>query len=231
MKPVAVIPARGGSKRLPRKNILDVKGAPMISYPIAAALESHLFETILVSTEDKEIAGVAEKYGAEVLERPLELATDRAGVVQVCSQVLETLEGQGRLPECFCCIYATALFITPGDLRDSFEKIMADKGPDVVMGVSEFNLQPVQALEQTPGGTLEFKWPQYLRVQSQFHPELVASNGTLYWARTRPFMENPDFYPKKLQGHRIPWIRAIDIDTPEDLENARRLMGALTPEG
>jgi len=219
---VALIPARGGSKRLPRKNILAVNGAPMLSYPVRAALGSNLFDRVIVSTEDQEIAGVAMGVGAEVLERPEDLAQDRSTVAQVCTHALEALGEEGVYPQCFCCIYATALFISSADIRGAYEKFGRDEGADVVMGVSEFNLQPVHALENR-SGYLSHKWPGYRGMQSQFQPELVASNGTLYWARTSAFMKSPTFYPEKLKGYPIPWIRAIDMDTPEDLEIARIL--------
>lgn len=94
--------------------------------------------------------------------------------------------------------------------------------PDVVMGVSKFNLQPVQALIEKDK-FLSAKWPEYYCMQSQHHPGLVASNGTLYWARTKHFLKTKTFYPEKLKGYEISWIRAIDIDTPEDLKIAEML--------
>ncbi len=220
MNRVAIIPARGGSKRLPRKNVLPIQGKPMLTYPVQTAQKSKMFDRIIVSTEDEEIKQVALEAGAEVFQRPEELARDRARVVQVCKHVLDVLGGQNIHPEFFCCIYATAIFIIPEDIKNSFQLFNQEQSPDVVMGVSEFNLHPVQALEDKEG-FLHPKWPEYLGVQSQFHPRLVASNGTLYWARTSCFEQNPSFYCKKLSGYTIPKQRAIDLDTQEDLELAR----------
>ncbi len=222
MTRVAIIPARGGSKRLPRKNIIPVMGKPALFYPIQAALKTGLFDQVIVSTEDDEIARAARASGARVMPRPPDLARDEAGVVQVCSHVLEKLDTQGIRPAVFCCIYATAIFITSKDINDAFKQLDACDGTDVVMGVSEFNLQPVQALE-TKDGFLRHKWPEYQGVQSQLQPKLMASNGTFYWAKTAPFLENNSFYPQGLKGYSIPWIRAIDLDTPDDLENVRML--------
>lgn len=191
----------------------------MLAYPIKNALESRLFDRVIVSTEDKEIREVASESGAEVMHRPESLAGDRSRVVQVCKHVLDVLKEQGTCPEFFCCIYATAILITSQDLKDSFQLFYEEPIPDVVMGVTEFNLPPVQALEGKDG-FLTPKWPEYLSLQSQFHPHLVASNGTLYWARTSSFEQNPSFYCQKLKGYTIPRIRAIDLDTPEDLEFA-----------
>ena len=222
MRRVAIIPARGGSKRLPRKNVLTILGQPMLAHPVKNALESKLFDRVIVSTEDSEIEKAALEAGAEVFKRPEELAQDRSTVVQVCKHTLEVLNNQNEFPEFFCCIYATAIFITGKDLKDSFQLFYEKPEPDVVMGVSDFNLHPVQALEESDG-FLAPKWPEYLGMQSQFHPRLVASNGTIYWARTRYFIQNPNFYCTRLKGFKIKKMRAIDLDTKEDLEYAKSI--------
>ena len=221
MNRVAIIPARGGSKRLPRKNILEIMGRPMLSYPVGAALKSGLFSQVIVSTEDEEISAIAESAGARVV-RPAALAQDRATVVQVCLHVLSVLKRERQLPVLFCCIYPTAVFITPADLAGSAALMDEPPPADVVMAVSEYNLPPVQALE-TAGGFLRPKWPEYVSLQSQFHPELVADTGTLYWARTGAFQAEMTFYSRRLKGFAIARKRAVDIDTPQDLDVARTL--------
>jgi N-acylneuraminate cytidylyltransferase len=218
---VAIIPARGGSKRLPRKNVLEVAGRPMLAYPIFCALESELFDAVLVSTDDEEIAELARRAGASVIDRPAELAVDRSTVVQVCLHALEVIDG--RLPGVFCCIYATAIFLTPKHLRASGKLLDAAPPADVVMGVSEYHIHPVLALKEGDG-YLTRMWPEYSGVQSQFYPCLVASNGTLYWARTDAFRRERTFYANRLRGYLIPRHEAVDIDTSEDLELARRMM-------
>jgi pseudaminic acid cytidylyltransferase len=220
---VAIIPARGGSKRLPRKNILPVLGKPVLFYPVQAALKTGLFDQVIVSTEDDQIKQMAGKCGAGVMERPEQLARDQASVVQVCQDVLEQLDGRGIHPTRFCCIYATALFITPKDLQDSFSLMEQCADTDMVMGVSTFNLQPLQALEPQENGYLKPRWPEYNRLQSQRHPKFVASNGTFYWADTQAFLRDKTFYPDRLRGYEIPWIRSIDLDTTEDYENVKCL--------
>jgi pseudaminic acid cytidylyltransferase len=223
MTKIAIIPARGGSKRLPRKNILQVSGKPALFYPIQAALKTGLFDRVIVSTEDEQIKKAALDCGAEVLERPCELARDRVGVVRVCQGVLEELSNEGMESAYFCCIYATAVFITPEDLEKSFLLMEASGDVRVVMGVSKFNLSPVQALELTENGYLKPKWPDYNGLQSQLHPDLVASNGTFYWAKTKAFLREKTFYGDKLKGYEIPWLRAIDMDTIEDYKNVEVL--------
>ena len=222
MTNIAIIPARGGSKRLPRKNILPVMEKPMLSYPVETARKSKLFDQVIVSTEDSAIKAAALQCHARVIERPKEIAGDRSTVAQVCEHVLTTLAGEGTSCLWFCCIYATALFLTPKDLEDSFNLGQTFPKADVIMGVSRFNLQPLQALEKEKDGFLRPRWAEHNR-QSQFHPDLVASNGTLYWARTKSFLEKKTFYTERLIGYEIPWIRAIDVDTPEDYQTARLL--------
>lgn len=225
MKKIAIIPARGGSKRLPRKNMIQFLGKPMLTYPIETAIRSELFDQVIVSTEDDEIAVIAKGAGARVMKRPEELAQDRRSVKEVCLQVLDELNREGLQPDFFCCIYATAVFLTMQDLIDSYSLISVVPASDVVMGVSEFNLQPVQALVEVDG-FLKPQWPEYEGVQSQFQPRLVASNGTLYWTRVCTFRQTKSFYGGKVRGYEMPWIKAIDIDTPADLEIAT-LIGPL----
>lgn len=217
---VAIIPARGGSKRLPKKNILPILGRPMLSYPIKSAIKSKMFEKVIVSTEDSEIMTEAQNYGAETLSRPLHLAKDRSTVAQVCLHVLDVLRGMNIVPEYFCCLYATAVFITPDDIVKSFRKFSEEPTADVVMGISEYHLHPMQAMEERHG-FLNPKWPEYTKIQSQFFPKLVASNGTLYWARTNSFNSKNSFYVRRLKGYFINRFRAIDINTEEDLFMAR----------
>lgn len=219
---VALIPARGGSKRLPRKNILPVLGRPVIHYPVKAALDSGCFDRIIVSTEDEEIRDIAMEAGAQVMERPGHLAQDRSTVAQVCVDALARLAGQDIKPDWFCCIYPTAIFITPEDLCASVALMENNNRANCVMGISDFNLQPLQSLEKDENGFLKPRW-QDCTHQSQFHPELVASNGTLYWCRTESFLQQKSFYTDKMIGYKIPWIRAIDLDTPEDYDIACRI--------
>lgn len=230
MKHVAIIPARGGSKRLPGKNIIPISGKPAISYPIEAALKARIFDRVIVSTEDEEIKDISKNCGAEVFDRPEELAGDKVGVVDVCMDVLKKLGEDGISPDSFCCIYATAVFLQPSDLIKSCRILEQHPEGDVVMGVSKYNLQPDQAMVDE-GGVLKPRWPDLVRLQSQDKEGQVASNGTLYWAETKKFLRQKSFYVEKMMGYEIPWMRAIDIDTPEDLENARLLAPLfLTPK-
>ena len=222
MNRVAIIPARGGSKRLPRKNILPVNDKPMLSYPIKIALESKLFNEVIVSTEDSEIASIAKDYGASVYKRPDELAKDRSTVAEVCLNVIGQLSQANKRPEIFCCLYATAIFIRTKDIKASYKILKRNEDTEFVMGVSSYNLHPVQALIKK-NDYLEPMWPEYQKLQSQFYPELVASNGTLCWAKTEAFYETRSFYGDKLKGYLIPRTQIVDVDTQEDIDVVREL--------
>lgn len=220
-RPLAIIPARGGSKRIPRKNIADVCGKPMIGWVIETALHTDIFGKIVVSTEDDEIARIAANFGAHIVPRPPELATDTAAEIDAYAQVLDVLAAQGETPpEFFCGLYPTAILLTPDDLTDAFQKF--DTGADVVMGVSDYPIHPYKALQHNDAGFLEMLHPHECNnLRSQDYPPYVASNGTFYWFRRDSFAKNRDYYPEKLAGHIVPRLHAVDIDTPEDLEVAR----------
>ncbi len=221
MSRVAIIPARGGSRRLPRKNILEVGGLPMLVYPLQAASECGLFDRIFVSTEDDEIAEIACEYGAEVIQRPPELAQDRSTVVQVCLHTLELHPEIERL----CCVYATAILLSSDCIVSAHALLDSAPAADFVMGVSEYEHPPVQALKADEKGYLTYMWPEWRGVQSQLQPHLVVSNGSFYWARAAALRAEKTFYGHRLKGYLLPPEQVADIDTPADLQRVRLLKG------
>jgi CMP-N-acetylneuraminic acid synthetase len=220
MSTVALIPARGGSKRLPRKNIAKIGGLPMLAYPIKTALASGLFDHIYVSTEDREIAEIALEYGAKTIERPIQIADDRSTVAQVC---LHALDVHPEI-ELMCCLYATAVLLTTETLVASHALLDTAPVANFVMGVSEYEHPPVQALKEDEKGYLSYMWPEWRGVQSQFQPRLVVSNGTFYWARRSALLEENTFYGQRLKGFPVPTEQVSDIDTQEDL---RKIIGRI----
>lgn len=214
MSTIALIPARGGSKRLPRKNILELNGLPMLAYPIRTAKASGIFDQVCVSTEDPEIADVARQFGAEVIERPAHIAADRSTVVQVCLHSLETRPDV----ELICCIYATAVLLRPESLVTSRQLLEDKPAADFVMGVSEYEHPPVQALKTDDSGYLSYMWPEWGGMQSQFYPQLVVSNGTLYWARRNALINEKTFYGRRLRGFVVSAEETSDINTQKDLD-------------
>lgn len=218
MSTIALIPARGGSKRLPRKNMLEIGGLPMLAHPIQTALRSSLFDRVFVSTEDSEIAEIAHQYGAEIIERPMEIAQDRSTVAQVCLHALELHPEVSHL----CCIYATAITLKPESIIAARSMMNEEPTADFVMGVSNYEHPPVQALKMSTNGYLQYMWPEWLGIQSQFQPHLVVSNGSFYWVYSPAFKREKTFYGQRLKGYVLPHDQVSDINTPEDFENIRK---------
>ena len=221
---LAIIPARGGSKRLPRKNIVLVDGRPVIAYPIAAALNSGLFYSVVVSTEDDEIAEVSRHAGAVVIARPAALATDEAHEFGACLHVLDRLAEEHADPVAFCIIYPTAAFILPDDLIQSAAMLDSPPEADVVMAVVEYPIHPYKALKTSQDGYLEMLFPVEAKQRSQFYPKMVGSCGAFYWMRVSHFRRDQNYYPSRLVGYQLAPDRVIDIDTPADLAWAQKLM-------
>lgn len=220
MSVIAIIPARGGSKRLPRKNILPLGGEPMLSYPVRAALSSGVFDDVYVTSDDAEMNEVALSYEAKTVDRPADTATDTAHELAAVEHLLKGLD---EAPQYFCVIYPTAAFITPDDLKDSYATLSEDENCDVLMSVSEYDIHPYKALVQNPEGYWQMMFPKECKMRSQHYPKTVASNGTFYWFKTASFQDNPTYYPDTLKTFSIPSERAIDIDTPSDYEWAQKM--------
>ena len=224
---IAIIPARGGSKRLPRKNILPLAGHPIIVHAIHIACASGLFNQIIVSTDDAETALIAESVGARVIIRPDELATDEAHELDACMHVLDILKTEGKEPESFCVIYPTAAFLLKNDLKDSYQLLGQEPTADVVMGVAEFPIHPYKALiAEKDGSYLKMMFPVECKQRSQLYPQAVASSGTFYWFRTDSFRSHKTYYPTRLKGYVLPSERALDIDTAEDFYWAAKMLEA-----
>ena len=224
MRSVAIIPARGGSKRLPRKNIVDFRGKPIIAYTLEAAKASGCFERIVVSTEDDEIAEVARRCGAEVEKRDAALATDTATVDAVCLNFLDRERAAGRDWSHMACLYATAPLRTGEDIRG----VMALLEPgicDFAMGVSPYETQPHIALKFMPDHSLVPMWPELIEYRLSDFPPLRTANGTVYAVACDDFRRHKSFYGPGLRGYDMPRARAVDIDTAEDLDYALWLAG------
>ena len=216
-----IIPARGGSKRLPRKNIMLLDGRPVLAHVVQNGLDSGLFSRVIVSTEDAEIADLAAAAGAELHRRPEQLARDRSTVDEVCLEVLSLWPAQA-----FCCVYATAALLRPASLCASYDVLAGDPATDFVMGVSRYHYPPVQALRVGEDGFATMMWPEFERVQSQFHPQLCVSNGTLYWARTEAFTRHRTFYGTGLKPFYVAEDEVCDVNTERDFERMQAMYEA-----
>src|SRR5436190_22860631 len=217
---LAIIPARGGSKRLPRKNVLPFRGRPMLAHTVEAALMSRCFERVLVSSEDEEIAAVAQGAGAEIFRRSAELASDTARVTDVCLDVLAQEEHAGRLYEIFACLHATAPLRRAEDIA-AVLALLDSNSTDFAMAVVTYALAPHQALHVEKDGTLIPMWPDLIDLRASEIGQLVVDNGSTYAARVAAFRQQKTFYGSGLRGHVMPRERSVDIDERHDYDLAR----------
>lgn len=224
---LAVIPARGGSKRIPRKNIKPFCELPMIAWSIAAARESGCFDRIIVSTDDEEIAGVARQYGAEVpFLRPTELSGDHAGTIAVIAHAVGWQAAHGAAPAAACCIYATAPFIQPADVREAWQALEA-KDCDYVFSVTRYSSPIQRALRVTPAGRLEMFHPELFHTRSQDLEEAFHDAAQFYWGRPQAWLAGTPVFSPRSVPLILPSSRVQDIDTPEDWERAELMFAAL----
>ncbi len=220
MRRVAIIPARGGSKRLPRKNIADFYGKPIIAHTIAAALESKLFESVIVSTEDDEIATISETYGAEVHRRNTLLASDSAKVVDVCLDLLAEKEKGGDKYDVMCCLLATSPLRNASHIKEAYQ-LFEEYGSRFVMAVTQFSKSPWQALRINENGSLSPMWPEWVNIRSQDRPQLLVDNGSTYIVDVDASRIQKSFYGEELRGYVMAPEYSVDIDEPTDLELAK----------
>lgn len=215
MRRLAVITARGGSKRIPRKNIREFCGKPILAYSVQAALESGIFDTVMVSTEDREIAETAGKYGAEVpFLRSGRNADDFATTREVLREVLEEYERREELFDVLCCIYPTAPFVTAGRLREAV-KLLEENGADSVLTVARFDFPP-QRCVIIQDGFLQFKWPEYAQTRSQDLEPYYHDAGQFYCLNVESFHEQDVLVMRKTVPLILPETEIQDIDTEED---------------
>ncbi len=227
MSALCVIPARGGSKRIPRKNVRPFAGRPMIAWSIETARASGLFDRVVVSTDDTEIAAVARESGAEVpFLRPAELANDIAGTDAVIGHALEWFAAQGETVEEFCCIYATAPFLCAEDLRRGLE-LLREREAATVFSVTSFPSTIFRALEIAGDGRLRMFWPENFTRRSQDLPAAYHDAAQFYWGHTRRYLLERRLFSTNSVPVVLPRHRVQDIDTPEDWALAENLFAAL----
>jgi pseudaminic acid cytidylyltransferase len=219
---VAIIPARGGSKRIPRKNIRPFGGRPMIVHSIDAARRSELFDEILVSTEDSEIASLAIAHGASVpCLRPAALADDHTPTIPVIRHTLDVCERLGRRPRQVCCIYACTPLLAPDDLRRAFDLLVAF--PDsFVFPIVRFPSAVQRALRLRARQSVEPIWPENSHLRSQDLEPAFYDAGQFYVATASTWRSQDDIHAAGKAVEVSAW-RAVDIDTEEDWERAERL--------
>jgi pseudaminic acid cytidylyltransferase len=228
---VAVIPARGGSKRIPRKNIRPFAGKPIIAYSIGTALASKLFDRVLVSTDDPEIAETARAWGAETpFVRPKDLADDHTGTDAVVKHAIRWLTEQGSTIAYACCIYATAPFLQVRYLREGYDKLLAS-GQDFAFSITSFAFPIQWALRITDEGAIEAVNPDDNFARSQDLEELFHDAGQFYWGRAQAYLDDVVTHSHASVPVILPRHLVQDIDTPEDWHRAELMYRALQMSG
>ena len=216
---IALIPARGGSKRLPRKNVIEFFGRPILAHTIDAAGESGCFDRVVVSTEDEEIKEVSLRYGAAVDDRPEHLATDMAKVHDVCLDYLERESIAGREYSLMCCLYPTAPLRGADDIR-AVVNLIDMGGCQFALAVTPYGLPPHQALRWHTSGHVTPLFPELIRKRDSEIGTVVVDNGSTYAVHVPAFLKERSFVGPNIKGHLMPRNRSPDINVREDLELA-----------
>lgn len=219
---VAVIPARGGSQRIPRKNIRLLDDKPLIAYSIETAIASGLFDRVIVSTDDMEIAEVARKFGAETpFFRPADLADHMTGTTPVMQHALRFLIDEGKTPDQACLIYATCPLLTPEDLQQGL--VQLDKFTAFCFSATTFDFPIQRALHIQNNGELAPMFPEHISKRSQDLAEAIHDAGQFYWASTQDWFDKEIFGPRS-KPLLLPRHRVQDLDTEEDWLRLTQIM-------
>lgn len=223
---LAVIPARSGSKRVPLKNVRDFCGKPMIAWAIEAAINSNLFDEIIVSTDAEGIADIATNWGAKApFIRPAHLSDDLAGTVPVICHATQWAMAHDLNPDYVCCIYPCAPLIEVGDLTAAFD-LMVSRGVDFVYPVTEY-AHPIQrAMLLTQSGAMKFLQPEFEVRRTQDLDKTYHDAGQFYWGTSSAWLANKKMHTAGL-GMPIPNWRVVDIDSSDDWFRAELIFKAL----
>lgn len=224
---LAVIPARGGSKRIPRKNIREFCGKPMIAWSIEAAQSSGCFDRVVISTDDEEIAEVASSLGAEVpFMRPDALSDDQTGTLPVIAHAIEQSCLGGSLPEFVCCIYATAPFIQGEDVLRGLN-MLREQDAEYVFSATSYEFPIWRAIKLSKKGNVEMFYPEHFNTRSQDLEEAYHDAGQFYWGQTSAWLTQRQLFTPRSLAITLPRSRVQDIDTSEDWERAEAMFRAL----
>lgn len=220
MKNLCIIPARGGSKRIPRKNIKTFLGKPIIAYSIEAALDSGIFDEVMVSTDDEEFAGIARKYGASVpFLRSEATANDYATTVDVLLEVIEQYKLRGKIFESICCLYSTAPFVTSDRLKEAYSKL-SDK-IDACFTMVEYSYPIQRSLRINEEGQVEIKYPEYLKSRTQDLEKVYHDAGQFYFVKTDTLLNEKTVWCKRTAPLILSELEVQDLDTLTDWQLAQ----------
>lgn len=225
---IAIIPARGGSKRIPGKNIKAFFGQPMIAYAIKAAQECGLFDHIVVSTDCKNIRAAALQLGAEVpFERPKALSDDHTGTGPVVQHAINWLQSEWQIqPDYVCCIYPTVPFLQAADLSAAFEQLTLDPEKRFAFSVTRYTFPVQRALTLNQQGQIKMLFPEHAGTRSQDLEEVFHDAGQFYWGKTQAFLDNLPMFSEYAIPHFLPRSRVMDLDDEEDWFEAELMFQA-----
>ncbi len=226
---IAVIPARGGSKRIPRKNIKHFYGKPLIAYSIEAAIKTKLFDKVIVSTDDEEIASIAKSYGAEILKRPKELADDFTTTIPVIAHAIKSTYKDVNEIEAVCCIYATAPFVQAEYLKKAYEKLLTYKS-NYCFSATSFAF-PIQRAIKLKNDSIEMFYPEHFNTRSQDLEEAYHDAGQFYWGIPEAWCEEEAIFSDNSSVVILPRYLVQDIDTLEDWKRAELMYRVLQDDG
>jgi pseudaminic acid cytidylyltransferase len=213
---ICIIPARGGSKRIPKKNIKFFLGKPIIAYSIKVALESNCFDEVIVSTDDPEISEVAKYFGAKVpFIRPTLLADDYADTISVVKHAIEWFDDKNQLISEVCCLYATAPFVTKESILKSYDQMQKTQA-EYCFTVTSFAFPIQRAIKITSKKRLEMVNLEYLKTRSQDLEDFYHDAGQFYWGRAKTFRQQKPIFSKNATPYILPRHFVLDIDTLED---------------
>jgi pseudaminic acid cytidylyltransferase len=220
---LCIIPARGGSKRIPGKNIKLFAGKPIIAYSIEAAKASECFDNIIVSTDDAEIAEVAKAHGAEVpFRRPKELSDDFTTTIAVVNHAIKWFEDHQSKPEYVCCLYATAPFVNSNALQSSLKHLKKENA-EYCFTVTSFPFPIQRAIQITKEQRVEMFFPEYLNTRSQDLTQAYHDAGQFYWGKADALLDGKPLFSNFAVPYILPSYLVQDIDTPEDWVRAELL--------
>jgi N-acylneuraminate cytidylyltransferase len=223
----AIIPARGGSKRIPRKNIRPFSGKPMIGWSIEAAIGSGCFDRIIVSTDDPEIASIARGFGGEVpFMRPTELSGDQVGMLPVMAHAVRWLDDHGSASDAVCCIYATAPFLTSAHLREGL-RILLETGADHACAVTSFEYPIQRAMRITGEGRLEMFDPSQFNTRSQDLETAYHDAAQFCWGLPEAWRQERRVFTARSCPVVLPRCLVQDIDSPDDWDRAERMFASI----
>tara|TARA_B110000503_G_scaffold37528_1_gene61361 strand:- start:738 stop:1451 length:714 start_codon:yes stop_codon:yes gene_type:complete len=227
---IAIIPARSGSKRIPRKNIKPFSGKPMIAWSIIAAQQSGCFDRIVVSTDDLEISRVAQAHGAETpFIRPAELSDDYIGTIPVVAHAIAWQNSNGEQVDEACCIYATAPFVQVKDLQCGLQ-VLQSSGADYAFSVAKYSFPIQRAIRINEEKRIEMLQPKNFRTRSQDLEEVWHDAGQFYWGKAAAWLAMLPIFSSDSRPVSLPSYRVQDIDTLEDWQRAEWLFKAMQLE-